>query len=239
MRISRGILRGAPAVVKQGVSAGRRPAPAEAFKPRQVQQPKQKRVSWGRPGWGRLRGPLQVHPCKLGRRLLVCAVLRTRQDRGWASCPTRPRHASGPCGSRPRNRTHPAFDRFPRSVGNALGDLTPEFHSISDGCVDQGRHLPKSTGNLSGVGRCGAAGPLAPWRAPSSPHGRVYGVSCSLTPPRPILSTAGPLWLLLWPRQVQGAALPNPHFTQLSISPWANGPSFAFCNRPCASNSTL
>ncbi|TIL16688.1 hypothetical protein E4419_06090 [Stenotrophomonas maltophilia] len=46
----------------------------------------------------------------------MCAVLRTRQDRGWASCPTRPRRASRPCGSRPRTRTHPAFDRFPRSV---------------------------------------------------------------------------------------------------------------------------
>ncbi|PSD28758.1 hypothetical protein C7E17_22650, partial [Stenotrophomonas maltophilia] len=27
------------------------------------------------------------------------------------------------------------------------------------------------------------AGPLAPWMAPSSPHGRVYGVSCKPTPP--------------------------------------------------------
>ena len=36
-----------------------------------------------------LRDTLQVRPCKLGRGLLVCAVLRTRQDRGWASCPTR------------------------------------------------------------------------------------------------------------------------------------------------------
>ncbi|TQM05547.1 hypothetical protein FB552_3232 [Stenotrophomonas maltophilia] len=54
----------------------------------------------GRAG-GTAQGALQVRPCKLDRRLLVCAVLRTRQDRDWASCPTRPRHASGPCGSRP------------------------------------------------------------------------------------------------------------------------------------------
>ncbi len=47
------------------------------------------------------------------------------------------------------------------------------------------------------------------------------------------------LWLLRWPLQVQGATLPNPHFTQPSISPWANGPSFALTIRPCASNSTL
>ncbi len=68
--------------------------------------------------FGRLRSSAsqakRPHPCKLGRRLLVCAVLRTRQDRGWASCPTRPRHASGPCGSRPHNRTHPAFDSSQR-----------------------------------------------------------------------------------------------------------------------------
>ncbi len=44
-------------------------------------------------GW---RDTLQVHPCKLDGALLMCAVLRTRQVRGWASCPTRPRHASGP-----------------------------------------------------------------------------------------------------------------------------------------------
>ncbi len=59
---------------------------------------------------------------------------------------------------------------------------------------------------LSGVGRCGDAGPLAPWMAPSSPQGRVYRVSCSPTPPRPTLSNPEPLWLWLWrwPLQVQG-----------------------------------
>gem|GEM_PF-4875353 len=80
---------------------------------RQRQRQRQKRASRGMAGWVRLRGTLQVRPCKLDRRLLVCAVLRTRQGPGWGGCPTRPRHASGPCGSRPRNRTHPAFDRFP------------------------------------------------------------------------------------------------------------------------------
>ncbi len=160
-------------------------------------------------GWVRLRGPLQVRPCKLGRRLLVCAVLRTRQDRGWASCPTRPRHASGPCGSRPRHRTHPAFDSSPRSVG---------MHGLLLVGVDPGRHVDprhawmlfvqlskysismeihprmawiylrhrKSVGD---GGWCGLAGPLAPWMAPSSPHGWVYGVSCQPTPPQPTSKT--------------------------------------------------
>ncbi len=76
-------------------------------------------------GWafGRLRSSAsqakRPHPWGLGRGLLVCAVLRTRQDRGGASCPTRPRYTSGPCRGHSRNRTHPAFDSFPRSVGTA------------------------------------------------------------------------------------------------------------------------
>ncbi|MRI41056.1 hypothetical protein D5301_02205 [Stenotrophomonas sp. MH181796] len=59
MRISRGILRGAPAAVKQGISAGRRPAPAvvpAAGRQPQKQQPKQQRVSCEEAGWVRLRG---------------------------------------------------------------------------------------------------------------------------------------------------------------------------------------
>jgi hypothetical protein len=46
---------------------------------------------------------------------------------------------------------------------------------------------------LSGVGRCGWAGPLAPWMAPSSPHGWVHGVSCPPTPPHPTSSNPEPL----------------------------------------------
>ena len=58
--------------------------------------------------------------------------------------------------------------------------------------------FPTVTGKLSGVGRCGLAGPLAPWMAPSSPQGRVYGVSCQPTPPHPTSSNPEPLWLWLW-----------------------------------------
>ncbi len=74
---------------------------------------------------------------------------------------------------------------------------------------------------LSGVGRCGAAGPLAPWMAPSSPQGRVYGVSCSPTPPRPTLSNPEPLLLLLLllPLQVQGCKPCKSHYvTQPAIT---------------------
>ena len=44
-------------------------------------------------------------------------------------------------------------------------------------------------------------------KAPSSPQGWVYGVSCQPTPPRPTQRNPEPLWLWpwLWPLRVQGA----------------------------------
>ncbi len=69
--------------------------------------------SWDWPGGWTAQGALQVRPCKLGRRLLVRAVLHARQGQGWASCPTRPRHASGPCGSRPCAAHPPGHGQFP------------------------------------------------------------------------------------------------------------------------------
>ncbi|TDB32409.1 hypothetical protein TEP_01335, partial [Stenotrophomonas sp. TEPEL] len=59
---------------KGGGAAGLRPAPAEAVVPaagrqpqEQQQQQQQQRVSRGMAGCVRLRGTLQVRPCKLGR----------------------------------------------------------------------------------------------------------------------------------------------------------------------------
>src|SRR6185437_10762774 len=63
-----------------------------------------------------------------------------------------------------------------------------------------GRHR-----KLSGVGRCGAAGPLAPWMAPSSPHGWVNGVSCSPAPPHQTHRNPEPLLLLQLPLLPAGA----------------------------------
>ncbi len=118
-----------------------------------------------------------------------------------------------PCRGHPRNRTHPAFDRFPRSVD---GSTPCVDESLSDNEIDWGqirfplengsdprtpcrsRISPTVTGKLSKVGRCGLAGPLAPWMAPSSPHGRVYGVSCQSTPHRQTTDNPEPLWLWLW-----------------------------------------
>ncbi len=78
------------------------------------------------------------------------------------------------------------------------------------------RAVPADRGNLSEAGRWGPAGPLAPWMAPSSPHGWVYGVSCWPPPPRQPTKCPPLLWLLLGPlplpqlRRVPGAARPKP-----------------------------
>ncbi len=151
---------------------------------RQRQQPKQQqqrqRAIRGMAGWVRLRGPLQVRPCKLGRRIHAAHAPATG--------PPRLRQFSAICWN----------DVLPRWVSTLVDTVDPRHawmtHSISDRCVDQGRHLPtaarnkaavaNSRVNLSKVGRCGWAGPLAPWMAPSSPHGWVHGVSCPPTPPR-------------------------------------------------------
>jgi len=45
-----------------------------------------------------------------------------------------------------------------------------------------GTETYRARGNVSGGGGHGRAGPLAPWMAPSSPHGWVYGVSCTAMP---------------------------------------------------------
>jgi len=54
----------------------------------------------------------------------------------------------------------------------------------STGLIHARRGSTADRSYLSEAGRCGFAGPLAPWMAPSSPYGRVYGVSCKPTPPR-------------------------------------------------------
>ena len=84
--------------------------------------------------------------------------------------------------------------------------------------------LPTVTGKLSGVGRCGLAGPLAPWMAPSSPHGRVYGVSCQPTPPRPTISNPEPLQLLTWTLTLPAAGGP-PRVSAAAPHPARSGSS--------------
>ena len=152
--------------------------------------------------FGRLRGmPRKQAPSPLGARPRLARVrfLRTPQDRGRASCPTRPRHASGPC----RGRSCPARPPLPsHPPASAVGWL---LEARAEAVRTNGPHPPKhktpqqrradseamnprfcprfrgagrARGTPPGSGRGGCAGPLAPWMAPSSPHGRVYGVSC-------------------------------------------------------------
>jgi len=120
----------------------------------------------------RTAGTPQVRPCRLGRGLLVCAVLRTRQDRGWAPAqPARgmPRaHAA----DTPHSDTAPPLTVSRDLVGPCHAWMTPSNSNISTidrkastrGVdlhlpVDQGRHPPRAghafptdRGNLSKAG---------------------------------------------------------------------------------------
>ena len=104
-----------------------------------------------------------------------------------------PRH---PCRGHPRNRTHPAFDRFPRSVGKAwpaLGGCRPwstgrcrstprvdAFRSIVeilefDGVIHAWRGPTRSRETVRGgaVSECGVS---AAWMPRPSLQGRTCGV---------------------------------------------------------------
>ena len=154
---------------QEGLSAGLRPAPAEATSTARAEATAKAKAGFLLNGGA---GPV-------GRR-------RKPIHGAW------PRH---PCRGHSRNRTHPAFDSFLRSVGKS-----DPFSEGNGSTPDVFRYLtafihawlpcrPRSTPtnsreDLSEVGRCGQTGPLAPWMAPSSPQGWVYGVSCLPTPPR-------------------------------------------------------
>ncbi len=183
-------------MLREGVlSAGLRPAPATSQGNGRSNSNSDSGLSggWrGGSGCGRRRKPrFAVRPSRwrLCVRALAKQCFASKAPSSWglgrgihaADTP-----ATGP--APPSTDLRDLSARGVRSVFRRKTDLTPEFHSISDRCVDQGRHLPtaarnkaavaNSRVNLSKAGRCGAAGPLAPWMAPSSPHGRVYGVSC-------------------------------------------------------------
>ncbi len=119
------------------------------------------------------------------------------------SLPTRPLTVSG--GDQPRRRKKKsksawlaAFCRAEPTLGCASiryrildSDADSSTHGVDLPC--RPRSTPtNSSVEPSEVGRCGLAGPLAPWMAPSSPQGRVYGVSCQPTPPAPPRAPAPP-----------------------------------------------
>ncbi|CAO3298220.1 hypothetical protein LMG26824_00139 [Stenotrophomonas maltophilia] len=144
------------------------------------------------------------------------------------SLPTRPLTVSG--GDQPRRRKKKsksawlaAFCRAEPTLGCASiryrildSDADSSTHGVDLPC--RPRSTPtNSSVEPSEVGRCGLAGPLAPWMAPSSPQGRVYGVSCQPTPPRHpadcplllLLRLLLRLLLQLLPLRVPGATRPN------------------------------
>ncbi len=177
--------------------------------------------------WHRSRIPANGAAPRGGRRLKAEALGSAGRD-GFAgdavnpSVEAWPRH---PCRGHPRKPIPPGHGQFP------CASTTEKKEKIKSGSgsLRCARSEPSMArlyrtsviGKLSGVGRCGAAGPLAPWMAPSSPQGGVYGVSCSPTPPRPTLSNPEPLWLWLWrwPLQVQGCKpCQNTYVTQPAIT---------------------
>jgi hypothetical protein len=168
-----------------------------------------------------------------------------------------PRH---PCRGHPRNRTHPAFDSSPRSVGTAwpalgwpaLGGCRPWSTRRSTPCVDEFQSKLNistvdrsasthgvdllATGKLSKAGHCGFAG--------CEPHGcgdqaSMDGFTASPQTHSAPPSHGMPLLLLLRPllllRQVQGAALPKtPYFTRRPERSMRNHspPSIGVCPSP-------
>ncbi|MGF6419221.1 hypothetical protein ABH900_002730 [Stenotrophomonas sp. AN71] len=132
--------------------------------------------------------------------------------------PTRP--LTGSCAAsheRQNKKSKAKAGRF------ALQCLTSEISLVAGqrpalpGSIHAWRGSTADRGDLSKAGWWGPAGPLAPWMAPSSPQGWVYGVSCWPPPPRQPTECPPLLWLLLWPlplpwlRRVPGAARPKPH----------------------------
>ena len=142
---------------------------------------------WGWPGGWVAQGTLQVRPCKLvGAIHGACAPAQ----------PTRPAldrvlRAPATKDKKKRSKAEAEAGRFA-----LIHAWRGWIHQISQHIRDQSplrsngirpRAVPTDRGKLSGVGRCGLAGPQAPWMAPTSPHGRVYGVSCKPAPPHPTL----------------------------------------------------
>ena len=108
----------------------------------------------------------------------------------------------------------------PSTISGDLSDLI-RFISISDRCVDQGRHLPTAQGICQRRGGVGVRG-VSRMDAAAKPTWTYLRRPRTPTPPRqpaecPLLPL---LRLLHWLLQVQGAALPNiPYLSWLSLLP--------------------
>ena len=143
--------------------------------------------------FSRMRGnasqAMRLHPWRLVGALLVCAVLHKRQDRGWASCPTRPAHAPDPWRPTvPKTPTPPPSTHSCRAqkrrqlqlpfacvclkqlLFNPVRDLLHKQRSGSKS-IQMKSGFPMATSPLSGVGRCGFAGPLGAMDGAHEPPG--------------------------------------------------------------------
>ncbi len=171
--------------------------------------------------WHRSRFPANGAAPRGGRRLSIMGLAGRDGFAGDAVNPSVeawPRH---PCRGHSHKPIPPGHGQFPcASTTGKKEKIKSESGSLRCACSEPSMarlYRTTVTGKLSGVGRCGAAGPLAPWMAPPSPQGRVYGVSCSPTPPRPTISN--PKLLLLLLLQVQGCKPCKSHYvTQPAIT---------------------
>ena len=197
MRISRGIFRGPLAAVKRGVSAGLRPAPAEATST----STSKAGYPWDG-GVGPVAGDAVNPPPGSGPAAGGCAFGRLRSSASQAKRP----HPWG-LGRGIHAADTPATGPIPPStISGDLSDLI-RFISISDRCVDQGRHLPTAQGICQRRGGVGVRG-VSRMDAAAKPTRTYLRRPRNPTPHRK--PTECPLLLLLWPLQVQGAALPKP-----------------------------
>ncbi len=122
---------------------------------------------------------MRPHPWRLVGALRVCAVLHKRQDRGWASCPTRPAHAPNPWRPTvPRTLTPPPqiVSRWPRQ-----GQSVKE-QSSTPALEDTASPLRTDTLSKAGYGWVGGTVGRHGWRS------RAYRdvlAACPANPPVP------------------------------------------------------
>ncbi len=134
---------------ERGVFGRAAPCTRSELEPQQQQKP----VSCGEAGWVRLRGSLQVRPCKLGRR--IHAVTPPEPD------PPRLRQISAIC-----SRSTPCVDQSLSDNEINRDQIRFPTENGSDPMTSRdSRTYPTVTRKLSGVGRCGQAGPFGHgWR---------------------------------------------------------------------------
>ena len=127
--------------------------------------------SWGGPGRWAAQGPLQVRPCKLGRRIHA------------AHAPAQPIYPATDTflwrlPTEKKKKSNSGSLRSELSAGSALLEARATGHAafafdLFSSCVGGRRRKP------SEAGRVGCAGVSAAWMPRTSPHGWIHGVPCA------------------------------------------------------------